>query len=381
MDELDKKLFEDLSQKEIAPNKCEYVIKNALNKKRNSIKIFKVAFTTCMVLALTTGGVIAGQKIYENIWKEPEKLESFYTAEGESKTVTEEEKKDAITEEDAKQMAYEILKEYSYETEEIENIKLLNDSVNYDLTYHIETKNKCIVQIDAINTQNYKFFSNVLYKNIRDYRGTKDELEKSVREFCASHEIDLTDYHLLDVKSNGLTEEDSYIWYFYFYKKYGNDINVYEEISVSIIPEINEVYWLIVEKNPFDDNEIVITEEEAKQVVLEAEKNIPTGKKITGVQVDLDITKMNGNAYTRMNDYEQYYEQSTTVNYPLEKILYHRTDSLIRRAWMVTVAYDTSNTSFERYYTYFVDATTGEIIGGSPIYYTSKMHTDGVARW
>lgn len=381
MDELDKKLFEDLNEKIMAPNKFEYIIKNALKEERKCIRIFKIAFTTCMIFAFTTGGVIAGQKIYESIWKEPERLESFYTAEGERKQITEFEKKDAITEENAKQIANEILKEYGYESEEIESLELMNNPVNYNLSYKLETKNHCIVEIDAINTQNYKFFSNVLYGNIKEYRGTKEELEKVVREFCNNHKIDLTGYELFDVKMNGLTEEDSYIWYFYFYKKYGNDVNVYEEISISIIPEINQIYWLIVEKNPFDDNEIIITEDDAKQIVLETEKNIPTGKEILDVKVNLEITKMNGNAYTRMNNYEQYYEQSNTPNYPFDKIIYYRTESLVRRAWMVTIEYDLPKTSFEKFYTYFVDATTGEIIGGSPTYYTNQISKKGIMRW
>ena len=67
MDELDKKLFNDLSEKVEIPVKCEYVIKNAFNnnakKSKNSIRqILSTIIKTSAVLLLSTGTVFATTK-------------------------------------------------------------------------------------------------------------------------------------------------------------------------------------------------------------------------------------------------------------------------------------------------------------------------------
>ena len=338
----------------------------AMKEKKYSIK--KAIIAASFVL-LFSGVGIAAPKLVEKIWQEPEKVEKFYSEERPKSEIVEEVKIKAITEDEAKEIALNILKEYGYENEVIESIELIENPVNYDLDYLIKTESKCTVQIDAINSKNYSFESNVLYKDIDHYRGNREDLEKIVRDICKNHNIDLTEYDVLNVSKNGFTEEDAYIWYFNFYKKYGDIVNTYENISVAIIPEINELFWIIVDEKTFENNEIVITEEEAKQIVLENEKKVPTGLKITDLQVALDITEMNGYAYTRTNDYEQYIKQTSTPNYPNETRIYHRVENKIRKAWMVNVQYEydeekqlsPSNYSF----TYFVDATTGEIIGGT----------------
>ena len=339
----------------------------AMKEKNYSIK--KAIIAASFVL-LFSGVGIAAPKIVEKIWNEPEKVEKFYSEERPKSEIIEEVKTKAITEEEAKEIALNILKEYGYENEVIESIELIEKPVNYDLDYLIKTENKCTVQVDARNTENYFFESNVLYKDIDSYRGKREELEKIVRDICKNHNIDLTEYEVLNVSKNGFTEEDAYIWYFNFYKKYGDIVNTYENISVAIIPEINELFWISVDEIPFENNEIVITEEEAKQIVLENEKKVPTGLKIKDLYVAMDITEMNGYAYTRTNDYEQYIEQNSTPNYPNEDIIYYRVENKIRKAWMVCVQYeyDEEKTLPSTLYsfTYFVDVTTGEIIGGIP---------------
>lgn len=341
---------------------------NIAMKNRN-YKISKIAVVASFVL-LFSGVGLATQKVIEKIWQEPEKIEEFYSKEGDRREVPEKEKMRAISEDEAKNRALEILKEYGYENEIIESIELIENPLNYDLDYKIKTESKCTVQIDAINSKNYLFESNVLYKDINHYRGNREELEKVVRDICKNHNIDLSEYKVLNVRTNALSQDEAYIWYFNFYKKYGDIVNSYENISVAIIPEINEIFWIIVDEKPFENNEIVITEEEAKQIVLENEKKVPTGLKIKDLYVAMDITEMNGYAYTRTNDYEQFIEQNSTYKYPYEDIVYHKVENQIRKAWMVCVQYEYDEEKAlpsELYsFTYFVDVTTGEIIGGIP---------------
>lgn len=352
----------------IAISKLKEKENMAMKNRNYSIK---KAIIAASFILLFSGVGIAAPKIVEKIWNEPEKIEEFYSNEGRRREVPEKEKMRAISEDEARKRALEILKEYGYENEVIENVTLVENPSNYDMFYKMETKNNCSVSVDAMGTENYSFESNVLYKDIDHYRGNREELEKVVRDICKKHNIDLTEYEVLNVRTNGLSQDEAYIWYFNFYKKYGDIVNSYENISVAIVPEINELFWIIVDEKPFENNEIVITEEEAKQIVLENEKNVPTGLKIKDLQVALDITEMNGYAYTRTKDYEQYIKQNSIPNYPYEDIVYHRVENKIRKAWMVCVQYeyDEEKTLPSTLYsfTYFVDASTGEIIGGIPM--------------
>lgn len=84
MDELDKKLFNDLSEKVEIPVKCEYVIKNAFNnnakKSKNSIRqILSTIIKTSAVLLLSTGTVFATTKIAEKFGKIQRKSENLWS--------------------------------------------------------------------------------------------------------------------------------------------------------------------------------------------------------------------------------------------------------------------------------------------------------------
>ena len=64
-----------------------------------------------------------------------------------------------------------------------------------------------------------------------------------------------------------------------------------------------------------------------------------------------------------------------TVDYPNEERNYYNVEDRIRNAWVVVITYeDNFDSVTERYtegkYSYFVDCTTGEIIGGDSMDYT-----------
>ena len=96
--------------------------------------------------------------------------------------------------------------------------------------------------------------------------------------------------------------------------------------------------------------------------------------KIQDISLKLDIVLMNGDAYLRTKDYELYCKQQMT-EYPDEDYIEYRTENRVRKAWRTTVLYDISDLElvndessklYNKYYTYYIDATTGEIIGGVP---------------
>ena len=96
---------------------------------------------------------------------------------------------------------------------------------------------------------------------------------------------------------------------------------------------------------------------------------------IEKLETELKIVSMNGYANFRANEYEQLHEQ-TSENYPYEKWVFYRTESRIRMAWQVKVIYGipdninksgwSDNINYEKF-SYYIDATTGEVIGGGSI--------------
>ncbi len=61
-------------------------------------------------------------------------------------------------------------------------------------------------------------------------------------------------------------------------------------------------------------------------------------------------------------------------DYPPEERNYYNVEQKVRRAWVVVISYNTDDWDVvKRYsegqYSYFIDATTGEIIGGATLDY------------
>lgn len=397
MDELDRKLFNDLSEQVEVPIRCEYVIKNALkngkNKSKNTIKnIILIIARACGVIFITSGIVFASAKIYENVWKEPEKVDSFY---GDNYEYNENElygighskdidisKQNAITKEEAKIKFEEILKKFGYESEKIISIELADNPSDDSLFYRATTENKFMLDIDAKDPRNFKIFTDIAYKDIDNYRGTQEEVEKVVQEICRKYGYDLSKYSHKEVSFNIsqsafesklqkhiITEdspEDANIWRVKYNKEYNGVVNNYEEVTIGIIPEINELYYFIYTNKAPENTDIVIDKEKAKEIAIEKEKQLNIGYNIKNISVELDIVKMNGYAYLRENEFEHYYESRTTENYPLDKLKYYRVEDKVRQVWRVKLEFEqTDNSKYkEDSFTYFIDTATGEIVGG-----------------
>ena len=358
MDELDKKLFNDLSEKIGVPIRCEYIIRNALKNeeltKRKKIEIIVIKVARVFgVLLLTAGTAFASTKIYENIWKTPEKIENFYGAHGEwySNDINVNEKK-AITEDEAREKFNEILNKFGYKNETIKSIELIDNPSDDGLFYRATTQNEFLLDLDAKNTENFKLFTNIAYKNIGEYRGTQKEIENEVNNICKKYGYDLSKYNSKEVSFNiseSVYDKNIYenapeyanIWQIKYNKEYNGVVNKYEELTIGIIPEINEIYYFIYTNKSPENIDIVVNEQQAKNIALLKEKELNIGYNIKNVETKMDIVKMNGYAYLRENDFKKYYEQRFTERYPVDKLEYYRVEERIRQVWRVKLEFET----------------------------------------
>ena len=374
MDEIEEKLYHDLNLETNIPSKCEVIIKEGLNKKKKHYSLIKILTTACASLLITAGMVYASTTIIEKIWKQPEKVVGFYSEEN-TNEITEEEKASAMSEQEAIEKAKELLKKFGHEGEKIILAEFEKNDNN--LVWYIKTDNETSIRFDAKSGNKLNvFFYSTLNGNIDGYRTTEEKAEKTARDFCKKNGYDLSEYSCIEISSNMESEEESYIWYVDFYKEYDGFVNRYEQISIAFVPKINELYYFIVYEGEYENNKVEISEEQAKQIVLNEEEKIDTVYEIKNVTTNLDIVKMNGDAYFRVTDYKQYRKQQNVGSSNSEYVEYY-TDGIIRKAWVVTIEYDmprfgevndNSYNPFDRRYAYYVDATTGEIIGGKCIY-------------
>ncbi len=369
--------IEEMHKKIIEKAKTKIAVSNYLREdtaiKKNS-NIPKMVATIIITIGITTGMTYAGTAIYNRIWKQPERTVGFYD-ENNNPISTKEEKETTITKEEAEEKAREILKKFGHDNEKIQVVQLKNDIKNFELMWEIETQKKSYVWIDAKGRNKMMVsFNNILDGDIKKYRSNKNEAEKTAKELCEKYGYNMDKYNLIEVEYNLNSEEKSYIYSVKFYNEYEGIKNNYEEINISFIPQINKIYYFNVNNINFENNSIVVTEEEAKSISLNAEQKVKTNKNIKSIYTNLDIVQVNGDAYLRINDYNQYKEQSYS-NYEKQNYVVYKTENITRKAWSVTVEYDVDENTdtFDKYYTYYIDSETGEIIGGNPYYYFTKF--------
>ena len=348
--------------------------------------IFKIVSTAVAGIVLSTGIVFAGTKIYEKIWKEPEKIQIV------TDILTPEAQKENISEEEAKQIAINKLEEIGFNTKiiktdhykEIDSNKIMYRFITEDdysisidgqkaTFFEIWNQSKKLGEIDK------KFYGYGSGKNVgSEYLMNKDEAIKVANKYYKLFGFKEGEYEVTKVSSfNSEGDEKAETGYKFditYNKKYGDTYNPYEYVTIQVYAK-DEILWMVRTENiPYDNNPTKITKEQALQIALEVDKKVEN-KEITETKVEEMIVNMNAQAYYRLTDKERFYKEMSTVDYPTEERVYYQMEDKIRNAWVVVITYvDDWEDVVTRYtrgqFSYFIDATTGEIIGGATMDYT-----------
>lgn len=335
-----------------------------INKSKNGI--LKMVATFILAIGITTGLVYGGSVVYDKIWKEPESYKM-------NMNLSEEEKAKCISEEEAEEIGNSYLNKIGLNDETIQNLGLTKEFFS-DENVWVMGSQKATLTIDAekgilksvqIPTWEYKIPYN--------YGITREEARKVAKELLEKYrpEDDNGDYELVKLTRNMETDEASYIWYAIFHKKYGDLFNENEEINIGWVPTINGLYSLNFKRNTYENNEEKISKEDAIKIATEKDKQIEKSKTIKETKAEIRIKKMNENVYLRENFKEEYekgtlnLEKTGENTYQFkEDAVFYKTEERVRKVWCVVVKYDMDENYVSAAYTYFVDATTGEIIGG-----------------
>ena len=345
-------------------------------EKKKTRNILKTVVTAIAGIILSAGFVFAGTAVYERVWKTPEKIQLSSGNYEEITKVTEESKKENISEEDAKKVAIEKLNQIGFNS----NIVSINHFKEIDSTkilYRFDTEDNYEITIDGQTGQFLEIWDN--NKNIQDT--SKYMTEEQAKELANKYyklfgykegEYEIT--KVLSVNNEGKDRGPGFRIYVTYNKKYGDVYNPHEYITVTLESKNMKMAMFRVSNISFDNNETVITEQDAINIALKEDKKVAKNK-VKNTKTKLMVVKMNADAYDRINNTDKHYEAMQTPNYPVEERTYYKVDDKIRKAWVVVINYEDNfgDNVTKRYtegaYSYFVDATTGEIIGGHTMDY------------
>ena len=361
------KIFEKVKMKIAISNVKEEDI--VMNKSKLNIIAKGIGIAAYIALSMT-GVVFASSKIIESIWKNPEKVNPTYE-------IIDEIRKKNITIDEAKEVAINKLEEVGFNSNIIkqEERKTYNNE-NIDYLFTTETEYEITIegstgQFFAIrNCKEFKQDENKAYtleeaKEIADKYFKQFGFDKDGFEFTKV-QVDVGP----DVKKGGEQTRGSRLEVRYN-KKYDNQISSSQYVNIVLDTGLEDRFESIMTKNePFENNEYIITKDEAVSKAKEYDKNI-TDMKIAETKAEKKIVKINDKAYSRMQNYKEFYEPMQNENFDNSKYNYYAVDEKLRNAWVVVLKYDDkyfTDDVVKRYsegaFTYYVDATTGEIIGG-----------------
>ena len=384
MDQLDKYIQDIVSKKITEPDDLEEIMLNAIHtakgKKRiRRYKITRAIITSVTTIIITTGVGVAGFIAYDKIWKNPEK----YTYEEIQETIAEGnnvgEVENLITEETAKQNATTIMNNLGYNNETIKSITLQKDINNNDKPFYVirtgSNENEGIVITLNGSTGELKSFTNNEFNNtnVKENEISKDQAKEYSEQIIENigfteKEYQFTECSKQQVASNNQIKS---IWVAKYYKLYDGIYNPYEVLTNNFAINDNKIeISSIIETSDgtYDNNPTIITQDEATQIAINKEKEL-TSREIESTSSEIGIRKMNSYIYQLENNIDN------TNGDSRNKANTIATELKIRKVWIITVKHDKAfkkNMSDLEYLRqtnkeYYIDITTGEIIGGEEV--------------
>lgn len=321
-------------------NKEKFFEGNLYRRKKNFSDVARLVATFLIVSSLSVGIVYAGSIIYKNIWKNPTVIDYQ-----EEKQVSEDDLNNSITEEQAKEKANEILEKLGKGKDDITSVEFIKYPDEEKSYWRITTNKKYEIQVDTKEGNLVSYYDGT----IDDTKIKATANESTAREVVTNlYNIvsESKDYELKGIQKLNITD-DSCLWQADFCKKYDGIYNDYQCIRITFIPETKQIKMINIFDEDFENNPVVISKDEA----IETVKNKLQGDEIININCELKIEKMNPYVYMQDN--------------PIEGNKAYKMDRVVRKVWSVECVIKKNN--IEQKEKYYVDVTTGEIIGGDSL--------------
>lgn len=370
MNDFENKIKGVLKKEVEKPLSYDYAIKNAFynsKNKRKSNLLLKLATTTSCLIMICTGVFATSYIVYEKVWKKPVIVNQEEENSNVEKEISKEEKENYISEEDAIKIANEVINKLDYKNIQISNVDLKRKYNTEYSGHYILRSNNILITINA-ETGKLEYFgdSSINDRDIKCDEISEEQVNKIAREIY--NKLGLFDnenkYEIVNTKKADIAfgEHINSLWEVSFGKMYNG---TYDKSNISTIcfsicdNSIVISSITFIDNNNFENNPIIITKEEAIEIATNKEKEF-SNLEISDTTADLSIEKMNIFIYCLENNI-------TNENGEI------KTDDITRNVWVVDVKHnketkpkDAEIETVKKLYNkkYYIDATTGEIIGG-----------------
>ena len=356
----------NILEKEInTPVEYEQTIQNAMEINNNSkiLNLFKTIISILIGILATSGIVFAGYITYETIWKKPQEIMSNdfeITNEDESNVL-----EDIILEE----KAIAELEKLGYKKITIKEHEIIKDTYYSKLYYRMaanpqENNDELNIMLDAKSGDFISF--GILNKENQptQYRSTIDDVKETAKKLLLDLNLITNEYKITKVSGNFMEDntEKSSSYQVWFAKEYDGIINNYQEVCIEFIPVINKIILLNVANEDFNNNPIEINENDAKKIAEDKNSILFKELAVDNIDISLGIEKMNEKIYIQENGIDE----KTTIEIENGETIIgdkYKKDLMIRKVYKIKFNYK-ENADKYIYTEYFVDTTTGEIIGG-----------------
>lgn len=369
MNDFEHKIKKALKKEVEKPLSYEYTIKNAFSRKKEKTRksrILKLAtITSCLVMVCT--GVMATTYIIDKIWENPVVISQEQEENKIREEISEEEKSNFINEDKAIEIANEIIKKLGYENITISDVNLKRGYNQEYVSHYILKTNDILINLNPKNGKlEYFGDTSVINKDIKCDEISEENIRKIATNIFNVLEIanENSNDEIVNVqKTNMVSGEKINTLYEVNFAKVIN--GNYDKSSVSTIcfgvynGDILISSITGIRESNFENNPVIITQEEAIEIATNKEKQF-SNLEITNIDAKLSIEKMNVFIYCLENNI-------TNENGEL------KIEDVSRNVWVVNIKHhketkpkDGEIETVKELYNkkYFIDTTTGEIIGG-----------------
>lgn len=354
-------------------------------------KIGKMVATFMLVTGLTASVVFAGTMVYEKVFKEPKKYESYEELVQDSKDsqgsqeITKEDELKAVNMEGAIVEANKFLnklgiKDQEFVTKELKKNYIMGAELVYYFTTDTNLNKGIHVGINAENGKCVCFSDeNLKYTKLIADQLNKEEAIKKANEIYGLFGLKENQYKINQVEEEPYYFQNNEVvnyWYVTYYKVYGEALNQFErvEIRFAMVDNQLKVYSAFIENEnvEYKDNPVQITKQEAEKIALEQDKKI-TDNEVDWITTKQQIRQINSWIYLlekNKGKYPELKEEAKEDGSTVKYYEYQTVQNTARKVWTVNIHYkqgepDQNNEKKYNAKSIFVDVTTGEVIGGS----------------
>lgn len=307
-----------------------------MKSNNGSINIVKIILITIITIAIA---FIAYKLIIEDT--------KYYTVV--NGQITKSQIKDAVTEEMAREKLDILLNAFTegeYTSESADAVQYAKDGEVY---WEFEN-NEYKARINAINCKV------IYYKDKYDItqiesNSSKEEAEIVLQELIEKYNIP-SEYKIQALERDQIGANTS-IWDAKLCKRQNGVYNEYQQVELEFIPENKRVILLKFRNYEYTNNEITITEEQAKQIAQDSYDEPEDIASITTEKSIEQITNKKISSEIYLGDEIEISSESELLEY-MQK---YKETRQIRNAWKVIITNKNGDTA-----EYAIDATTGELI-------------------